>query len=385
MRDRKNHRPSQGNRPPVQSRNAAGRVARNDMLTAVQQQADQCPTTGALNALQRQATGVIQRDVVKSDAPDWAKEDFIDGVGRDTAKSNPVDRSPLTHNGSYDARGNLAGDGSAGPAAWASEHYERMNEGPAGVDDRAITHNAGYDAKGDLAIDRSNALAREAYLNEPMTLMCSMVDGKIGSIYFEGGRVRTTHTGGPTKSEHNKNRLFQFNIDRNAAHDHYTRTGDKKRWEKHFRDAHPTSIFNEWLAQALKGEGVTATPAWATPVLSADDALPDDGNQDAAGLKLFEVMVKRNGRLGKHPSRGALVKMTATLTRAELTMLKKVGETISDRDNPHIGNVMFYNFVKTSLPQLLPYIRTPEEIKAEDAEWERTHRPKRKKKRRLSF
>lgn len=347
----------------------------------MQEHANRSPVVAAAATLQRQARGVIQRDVVKSDAPDWAKEDFIAGVGRTTAKSNPVDKSSITDNAAaYDAKGNLPGDGSADVADWAKSHYKEMNKGPAGVDDRPITHNAGYDARGDLAVDRSNELAKQAHLSEPLTLICSMVDGKIGSIYYEGGRVRTTHTAGPTKSEHDKTRLFQFNIDRAAAHDFYEQSGDRKRWERAYRDAHPSSVFNHWLAHALKGRTVTRTPPWATPIHSPDDVLPDDGNQDNAGLKLFEVMVRTDGTLGKHPSRGAAVKMEMKLTRGDLAMLKKLGKAIADPDNPQLGNLLFYNYVKTSLPHLLPYIRTPDEIAAEDAEWERQHAPKKKKK-----
>ncbi|MDW3224679.1 MAG: hypothetical protein R8G34_17665 [Paracoccaceae bacterium] len=345
MKNPKQRRMTHGKRQPILSQNIPDRRVPHNRLSDLQHQANRSATTRASQAIQRE-----------------------------------VDRSPITHNGSYDAKGNLPGDGSADVADWAKDHYNEVNKGPAAVDDRPITHNAGYDAHGDLAVDRSNELAKQAYLDEPMTLMCSMVDGKIGSIYFEGGRVRTTHTSGPTKSEHDKDRLFQFNIDRRAAHIFYTRTGDKKRWEKHFKKVSPGRVFNEWLAHALKGQGVTATPAWATPILSPDDALPDDGHQDDAGLKLFEVMVKRNGRLGKHPSRGALVKMQMSLTRKDLAMLKKVGETVANSDNTYLGNQLFYNFVKASLPDLLPFIRTPDEIVAEDEEWERQHQPKKKKK-----
>lgn len=321
----------------------AGTVAKsNPALAALQAKADASATVTQLRAVQAGAQGVLQREVDTSRSPslgqgnpnyqyplpatdgvaEWAKDDYKSGKG----KTGAVDRTPLlnrdftTPKTARDTR-----DPADGPRLWAVQDYL-------------------------------------IGMQEIVPVMVSMVGGKIGSIYFEGGRVRTTHGHGPTTSTHNKDRLFQYNIDRDAALQEYIGDGARDRYERDNPDFHPSTLFNHWIARRLKGVNVTDVPTWAFPIESLDDALPENDQVDDAGLKLFEVMVREDGRLGKHPSRGVGVKSNLRMTKADLFKLKQAGAMFADEDNPRMANQFFYNYVAKSLPQLLPYIRHPSEI-----------------------
>lgn len=325
MKESPLRRTAAANRAPARHRNTAVRTANNDPLTTVQKQANQSPATHALDALQQRADNIAQREAVKSGAPTWAQEDYVNKVG----KKGSVDTTSITQND----RVNLK-------TTPRTDRHGKSNDPAAGVKLWAV----------------------HEYLTGPVTLMCSMVDGKIGSIYFDGGRVRTTHSHGPTTSKHPKDKLFQYNIDRDAAFQEYITDGARDRYERQNPDTHPSRLLNWWIARRLKGADTTDVPTWAYPIETVEDALDETDTVDDEGLKLFEVMIRENGRLGHHPSRGAGVKSNLQMTRAELAMLKKAGEMFADPDNPKLANQLFYNYVKKSLPQLLPYIREPSEI-----------------------
>lgn len=240
------------------------------------------------------------------------------------------------------------------------------------VDDSPITGSAGgYYATGTLPWDKSGEVTEEteAEFKDPiLTLMCSTVDGKIGSIYFEGGRVRTTHKSGPTTSEHEATRTFQYNIDRKAAEAAFVSSGAKKRMVKANRKKPKSErksigrLLNSWIAHELKGQRMAAVPDWATPLNSPDDAFDSSAEADASGLKLFEVMLNAEGDISsKHPSRGAAAQIG--IRKSDLEKLKGVGQLMKGEKDPRKANELFYEYVRKHLPHLLGAIRKPSDIK----------------------
>ncbi|MCV3273727.1 hypothetical protein [Roseobacter sinensis] len=321
-------------------RRSSGRHEKSDpALDALQAKADGSLLVAQLRHVQSRATGVVQREVDTSSSPSLGRGD-------------PNYEYPLP-----------ARDG---VPKWAAEEYE---DAP---DRLPITGSANdYYATGTLPWDKSGDVTEEtkAEFNDPhLTLMCSTDNGKIGSIYFEGGRVRTTHKSGPTTSKHPADRTFQYNIDRDAAWDRFVKSGGKRRILKAERKkpkadrVSENRLFNRWIAQQLKGKKVKATPAWAKLLESPDDAFETPAEADASKLKLFEVMLKPNTKIqSKHPSRGAATQIV--IKRSDLEKLKGVGQLMSGEKDPRTANELFYEYVRKHIPDLLKFIRHPSEIK----------------------
>ncbi len=220
--------------------------------------------------------------------------------------------------------------------------------------------------------------AKAEYINEaPVTLIASVADGKIGSVYYPGGRIRTTHSAGPeAEGIRRGERRLQFNVD-------YTHAVAVFDVEYPDIDAHLTDVrklvhgtdayysaywdfFNEWLAHALVATPVDALPEWVTVVASPDTATdmsalaPNPPDQDVA---LFEVFVAINGAVESwHPSRGVAAKFStnkqvSSVLFAALRHLRAARIT-----DAAARNVAFYNFIRSRLPDFVQYIRAPQEV-----------------------
>lgn len=340
--------------PGVVARGIAG-----NPLTGLQRQADKSPQASTLGALQRRANGVAQRDVVKSDAPDWAKEDFVNGVGRDTARSNPVDKSSITGGAAaYDAKGNLKQDSSTevDPAVKAEYLREKAGLRPTPRTDR---QGRSLDPAAGVKL-----WAVHEFLMEETTMIASMVDGKIGSVYFPGGRVRTTHAGGPAVQEHAQARTLQFNIDPTACWQAFVAASPWLADMDPDNDVHMEAVrrrFKRFKVFSLTGAAPGQLPNWASSINSPDDALPVGTDTANTTVKLFEIMLRENGTVGStHPSRGAAVQVR--ITRADLMKLKAVAKTLEGIPDPQAQNDAFYRYVTMKMPHLAGLIRSPDEV-----------------------
>lgn len=315
---------------------------------------------------------------VKASAPEAALQRLADDspavqhIAALQAAADPVqrevDETPITPNGSFDARGNLAQDRSVGVPDWAADHYRDVNQGPDGVDATSITAGGSYDARGNAAADHSGDLALWAvhdFLMEETTMMASMTDGKIGSVYFPGGRVRTTHAAGPEVDEHAQSRTLQFNIDPVACWQAFVAVSP---WLAQVNANNPQHVqvveqrFLDFKILTLKNAAPNQPPAWATQIKVPGDALP--ANTDTTGgtnVKLFEIMLDEHGDVDSiHPSRGAAVQVR--LTRSDLVKLRKAAEMVEDVPDPFLRNSMFHNYVVKNLPHLKDLIRSPTEV-----------------------
>lgn len=357
MKKPKQRRATRGNRHPVAGQNIPRRAVANNPLAGMQQQADASRATGTLDTLQRSADGVMQREVVKSGAPDWAKQDYIAGVGRTIAKQNPVDNSSITDNAAaYDAKGNLAQDKSTDVDPAVKAEYLKAGLRPTPRTDR---HGKSLDPA-----DGVKLWAVHEFLMEETTMIASMTEGKIGSIYFPGGRVRTTHAGGPAVEEHAQSRTLQFNIDPTACWAAFVAASPWIARVNPDNEEHMETVrrrFKRFKVHALTGAAPDQLPNWATRVKLPDDALPEGTDTDAAGVKLFEIMLRENGTVrSTHPSRGAAAQIS--ITRADLMKLKAVAKSLEGIPDPVAQNGAFYRYVTMKLPHLAGLIRKPGEV-----------------------
>lgn len=196
---------------------------------------------------------------------------------------------------------------------------------------------------------------------DKITLMASVKNGKIGSIYFpDGSRIRTTHSQGPARETHANVNTYQFTVDDPASATAFEAANPAYKDKQGVGDYWDT--LDRWVAEQLKGKDVTGVPAWATPIESADDALPaGSSTSDAAkGKILFEVFTDAQGDVvSQHPSRGVAEKLETDTETVEV--LNRALQAASGESDAAKRNEAFYAYVKQHAPAFAAKIRTPEE------------------------
>lgn len=359
---------------------AQRRAQAGDPLAGVQQQADRSDATGTLQALQRRADGGLQREVDTSRSPSVGRGDPDYEYPLPKTDGVPAWAAERFGAPEYDADGVLHNDGTDGVPAWAANHYADVNQGPEGVDDRRITENDAYDDRGDLDVDRSVGVphwAKQDYEATSKTeLIASIKDGKIGSVYFLDGRIRTTHGHGPELDiDDPRQTSVRYNLDMNVARrifananpGLFTRLKKTTPWrlKKRVREERAYKLydkaFKRWLSRALLNTPNDALPMWVVPVTRPDEAFDLTG-APPANLTLFEVFKKvSNGRvMGWHPSRGIAAKFETN--KQVVSVLKAALAHIEGVDNVNQRNARFYDFILHRIPDLAAKIRRPDEI-----------------------
>jgi hypothetical protein len=221
--------------------------------------------------------------------------------------------------------------------------------------------------------------AKEEYRREaPRTLIASVADGKIGSVYFDDGRIRTTHRSGPEESG-GRAVTLQFNIDQSAARQAFNTAnpGIKGRIERELAtreapgsDAFDKAVskrywreFRRWTAHTLDGTDPDALPAWAQAVEGPGTAHDRSTGAAPKNIRLFEIFKDINGRVeGWHPSRGVAArfetnKQVVSVLRAAIQHLEQNNVT-----GARERNEAFYDFIAHRLPDFVADIRRPAEI-----------------------
>jgi hypothetical protein len=205
---------------------------------------------------------------------------------------------------------------------------------------------------------------KEEYRREAkQTLIASMTsDGKIGSVYFKDGRIRTTHGAGPEKEGHDGERTVQFNIDDRMAQRYYLNQGKQLKTQKDW------DAFDQWLALALNNTPINNLPDWVKLIKGPEDA-HDLGTGAPGKLTLFEIFKDINGDVeGWHPSRGTATKFetdkqTIAVLQAAIKYIDGQGTPKIDKvTDPGERNVKFYEFVSKRLPKFVPFMRKPTEV-----------------------
>ena len=190
-------------------------------------------------------------------------------------------------------------------------------------------------------------------------ILCSMSpDGKIGSVYFEDSRIRTTHADGPAWEFHDEGwTRLQFNIDENIASSIFTAENPGKDPAKNFND------YTSFLVQNLINCSEGNTPPWAKFVSSVADA--PDASQAAMddNQKLFEIFKTAKGKsAATHLSRGGAVKLAVD---SNITQVLKdaISHVIHMQfDTYEEDNEAFYNYIKEHAPDFAEKLRKHNEI-----------------------
>ena len=223
---------------------------------------------------------------------------------------------------------------------------------------------------------RGLPIADDADPQKAVSVMVSMAEGKIGSVYYpDGSRIRTVHPSGPS-SEAEDGVDGQYNVDWSQVP---RSLGVKKEDGTDQLDASKTRRKVAAELRSKPGESdPKETPSWATPVgYSAEGKplAPRAGDQKKQP-QLLEVF-----KNGLHPSRGAAVAMD--LKVEELKVLQEAWDHISDgvlseeeqqgkskeeirklkEERAPALNQRFYQYIQERLPEseLLKRIRGPEE------------------------
>lgn len=205
------------------------------------------------------------------------------------------------------------------------------------------------------------AWAQEEYRREAKrTLICSMTpDGKIGSIYFPDGRIRTTHAQGPTREDHAQQVTLQFNVNDDEAVKEFRAQYPHLQQHKNFWD-----YYDQWLATIrLKDCTAANLPAWAQLVSKPEDAHQPSQGPVPQGQSLFEIFKNINGQVENwHPSRGMAAQFDTD--QQTVSVLEAALRHLADKgiQDAKARNRAFYDFVIRRLPGAASWMRRPEEV-----------------------
>ncbi|MGZ2256282.1 hypothetical protein [Roseobacter sp. A03A-229] len=329
-------RPRRPRHPTAREDTGPRRVAPDASLGALQAKAQDSTPVRQLHALQRKAAGVVQREVVKSGAPDWAQKDYVDKVG----KTGTVDTSPGPRMPDYgpNETPSWQKNDPTGVPKWAKDEYKAHSK---------------------------------------VTLIASVKDGKIGSIYFANGRIRTTHGDGPEleRDEPTEN-TRRFNLDQEKAFDLFltrnrgiyelfyaqTDTSLSKEQREEVAAMMLYQQYSQWLAVYLKLAPLDQLPDWVTEVTGPDDAFDTSAANPPDNITLFEIFTKvSNGKVQSwHPSRGIAAKFETN--KQVVSVLMAALKHIDGVTDINQRNTMFYAFIKSRLPDFAKQIRKPDEV-----------------------
>ncbi|WP_299680427.1 hypothetical protein [uncultured Roseobacter sp.] len=193
----------------------------------------------------------------------------------------------------------------------------------------------------------------EAELPANVPVMISIENGKIGSVYFDDGRIRGTHLDGPADERGDHDLIQRYNIDMRRAYRAYSAAVTAR--------THKKLTFEEWISVQLW----TDEPTWVIEELPA----PADMTEGPAdrNATLFENFGNSDADYaGYHPSRGAGEKKM--LSQSDVDSLEHAAEAAAAVTETAGKNRAFYVELMENAPQLATEMRMPEEIDAETAE-----------------
>ena len=204
-----------------------------------------------------------------------------------------------------------------------------------------------------------------------------MKDGKIGSIYFPTGRIRTTHKSGPEHEPDKNDRTIQrynlklyiaqgiFDSKNTKLYSKLYKKTDKSLTKKERKKAAKKAYdraFKRWLSKALLATPDNKLPSWIQRVTGSDTAHDNQTGAPQDGMKLFEVFKKvSNGKVaGWHPSRGVATKFETN--KQVVSVLEVAIKHIEGVKDVNERNSKFYEFILHRIPDFAKLIRKPDEI-----------------------
>ena len=189
------------------------------------------------------------------------------------------------------------------------------------------------------------------------TVIVSMEGGKIGSIYFGDGRIRTTHGRGPEDDRGKQRNIHRFNIDREAAAEDFKRDRKAKKT--------PRKKLNWYIRDRLEA----GTPDWARDGEVTDPAsAPENAPGGRKLLEYYDVDPVNEEDSGRrvHPSRGAAVKITRDTS--DIASIKAAVALVDEDATASANNRTFFRKLLDDRAAMRAEIRMPEEVDADTAE-----------------
>lgn len=281
----------------------------------------------------------------------------------------------------YYAEGTVPWDKSKGVPRWAQYDYTKDH---AQVDQSSSAALPNYHpAENEPGWKYSQGVPKwaqnEYKLEAKRTLIASIKDGLIGSIYFDDHRIRTTHAGSPERSKDSADqKISRYNLDQNAAWNLFRKANDLNALFKLFYQTtdrrlsvearkeiaydHLDNTYKGWLSTYLVNTSIDALPAWVTPVRNKQEAFDVDTANPPDNITLFEVFTNvSNGKVEKwHPSRGIAAKFETD--KQVVSVLKAALIHIKDDRDRRTRNVKFYEFIEHRIPGFAAQIRHPDTI-----------------------
>ncbi|WP_298844925.1 hypothetical protein [uncultured Roseobacter sp.] len=188
-------------------------------------------------------------------------------------------------------------------------------------------------------------------------MIVSMEGGKIGSIYFGDGRIRTTHGRGPEDDRGKQRNIHRFNIDREAAAEDFKRDRKAKKTAR--------KKLNWYIRDRLEA----GTPDWARDGEVTDPAsAPENAPGGRKLLEYYDVDPVNEEDSGRrvHPSRGAAVKITRDTS--DIASIKAAVALVDEDATASANNRTFFRKLLDDRAAMRAEIRMPEEVDAETAE-----------------
>lgn len=201
-------------------------------------------------------------------------------------------------------------------------------------------------------------------------LVASISDNRIGSVYFDEGRMRTTHFAGPQISGSPPAGILRFNINVNQSWEHFMQARpDIMDWAAVAVDPDLPADMREvalseyvldsrefWMAQTLRRNA--PLPEWAQPVTTPDSVEPASDISPDDGRVLFEIYQAAPGEAVRwHTSRGVAARIS--LPPQTIAALNEAFSLIDGVTDVAERNRLFYDYLGTHAPDFARMIRRP--------------------------
>ena len=203
---------------------------------------------------------------------------------------------------------------------------------------------------------------------ERVTLLVSVENGKIGSIYNATGRIRLSHEDGPKMISHADKAIIRYNINYESAVEEFkSRSKDELKqafksipWHsigaarRDRKDEITSHMASNWISKTLYE--ADTLPDWAMSLGEVKDIPEIDDIAQDSNLHLFEVFIYPDNTTRGHISRGQAVAMK--FEQKTLDVIDRAFEQIDRNQPPEVQNAVLNAYIKANAPEIANRLRT---------------------------
>ncbi|HAS42208.1 MAG TPA: hypothetical protein DCS93_17155 [Microscillaceae bacterium] len=175
----------------------------------------------------------------------------------------------------------------------------------------------------------------------------SMIDGKMGSVYFNDKRIRLTHGGGPEIEDDSEHEYMeQYHVPRQAYGN----------FQKQQANINKKGVsIDTYIKQQYKWVKQQTNNQQLTPMQE------DTANENMQLVEFYRDR-KTNGLTNLHPSRGVAVRQN--LTQKEINAIVLAAKYSEGKSHSQEKNEAFYNHLNNSgdAANIIGKVRTPKEV-----------------------